>query len=460
MSKCVQCGFSLSGCPHGDPEPKTKTTTSEVTFRWAANDVAEHARFLIADLVPAHCLVLITGREGSGKSTLAGRWLADATHGKLPGDFTGQPMKAVVMGIEDSWHSRWIPRLTAYGADLGAIARDPGFTTVDAEGRGTLDVVSLTDDGHLTQLGRAAKANGVGWLYLDHLSEALEVSASQNDYGAMVGALKRLNLFARQYQVSVMAGWHMSKGTGPMADKVIGSVGIRSTSRAVLTIAEEPSSGLRWLAVTKSNDLPGDLPARSFVISPADVDIDGVTFTTTVASTPEVANHPGTGKDYVQQIADRALSGERPTDADGSSVSPDGWLVEILTKGPVMKSFVVAHGEPHGYSERSLERAAERMGVVSRLRGRKAEWHLPDDTHTSATVGHDGDGGGVGGGGRSEPPPPAPRPPRPPRPTPTTTSDTSATGATSHGGGRVSRDVPADTPINLNDIRQRLETKK
>ena len=74
MSKCAQCGFSLSLCPHGDsPEPKTKATTSEVTFRWAANDVAEHARFLIADLVPAHCLVLITGREGSGKSRQTAR---------------------------------------------------------------------------------------------------------------------------------------------------------------------------------------------------------------------------------------------------------------------------------------------------------------------------------------------------------------------------------------------------
>lgn len=458
MSACPTCGFSLSLCPHGDtPEPKTTTSTSEVTFRWAVNDTAEHAKFLIADLVPAHCLVLITGREGSGKSTLAGRWLSDATHGKLPGDFIDKPMKCAVMGIEDSWHSRWIPRLMAYGADMTAIARDPGFTTTDADGRESLDVVSLTDDSHLTQLGRAAKANGVGWLYLDHLSEALEVSANQNEYGAMVTALKRLNLFARQYEVSVMAGWHLSKGAGAMADKVIGSVGIRSTSRAVLTIAEETGTGLRWLAVTKSNDLPGDLPARSFVITPATQDIDGTEFTTTVASEPEAAKHPGSGKDFVQQIADKALSGDRPSDADGSALSPDGWLKEFLSGGPILKSFVVAHGEPHGFSERSLERAALRLGIDSSPRGRRVEWGLPDNTPTtSATVGSDGRGGR--GGRRRKPPPPPPSPPRPPT---SDTSDTSATSATSTSGGRrAQRDVPADAVIDLTALRQRLETKK
>ena len=464
MSKCTSCGFSEALCPCGERRhtpPTSSVASGDITFRWAADDRPEHVRWLIRGLIPAHALVLLTGREGTGKSTLAGRWLADASIGVLSGDWHGQPMASVVMAVEDSWHSRWLPRLRAYGADLSAVARDPSFSTVDDDGQEVLDVVSLTDDDHLRRLGEASQAAGVGWLYLDHLSEALDVGANQNAYGEMVTALKRLNVFARRYEVSVLAGWHLGKGQGPIADKIIGSVGIRSTARAVLTVADDPQTGLRWLAATKSNDLAGDAPAWSFTITPTVVDVDSESYATTVASQPEVADHPGTGRDWVQQLLDRGASADRPEDDSGSPMGADQWLRDFLGNagGAVMKSFAVAHGEAAGFSERSVERAAERIGVLTALRGRRAEWRLTDDSHTTSAS---GESGAVGGGGEGRHASPRPQhPPRPPRPPRATTSAKPATGATRDGGGRRKsqpKDVPTGTVIDLNQLRNNLET--
>jgi NrS-1 polymerase HBD domain/AAA domain len=72
--------------------------------------------------VPLGYLTIQTGESKLGKSTFFAHIAAQITHGRLPGEFCGQPAPVLILAAEDNRDDQWKPRLDAAGADLDLVA--------------------------------------------------------------------------------------------------------------------------------------------------------------------------------------------------------------------------------------------------------------------------------------------------------------------------------------------------
>lgn len=323
-------------------------------------------------------LVLLVGREGGGKSLYMAWLIARITTGKY-----GKPRRVLILGAEDDWEEDWLPRLIAAGADLSQIGYDASYTTQDEAGDAFLDPLHLGSTAVQDELALAMKEHGYDVLILDHLDIALPSGSKSKDYEDMGRALRRLHQWSKQNWFAVLAGWHMSKGTGPTQDKTIGSVAIRGSVRALWMLAPNSEDGLIYVALEKGNGLNLNRKALSFAVSGTVID-GGIE--TVVASGVTEAVHPGTGKEYVAQLIELASQPPKPTDAEGKKLSAEQWLEALLQDGPKMRRFVVGLAEQSGFSESSVEKAARRLKVTSQLLGKEAAWSL-DGVKTSSVPG-------------------------------------------------------------------------
>jgi hypothetical protein len=350
-------------------DPRAERVISHgIRFHWAIDDDPEHVVWLIDGFIPAHCLIIVAGREGAGKSTLAARIIAVATRGEL----TGEPVKCLVLGTEDGWRSRWIPRLHASGADLAKVSRDPELITVDDDGNEVADLISIADPVNLARLATAMRAEGIGLLYLDHLGDALAIGTDHNAYGQVTAALKTINRWANANEVTVIGGWHLTKGAGVVRDKVIGSVGFRTSARCVALVAEDQEAGHRLLAIDKCNDLDvSKTPARVFRIAESTVEVKGSTFSTTAAG--PLSLHPGDcGRDVVQQLIDEGSATDDPDDRDNRQDMADfirDYVTEHGGEALAKDATAALHARFGDVHTREVGKARRKAGVSSRREG-------------------------------------------------------------------------------------------
>jgi hypothetical protein len=295
------------------------------------------------------------------------------------------------------------------------------------------------------------KDHDISVLYLDHLSHVLRSGSNTDHYGTMTEALQRINRWAESHHISVIGGWHQSKGEGPVQDKLIGSVGIRTSARCVLVMAMDPDTGLRFVAVDKSNDLDRDTtPAKSFTIVEVAVEHEGNTYAAKIASGLDDVVDEGAGWQLVDRLANLAAMVSRPKSESGDYLDADGWLQSFFDeKGPkILRKLVLAWAEPEGFSERTIERAFARLGGTSTRVGREAQWEL---TNTLPSPGGDDLSTEVDG---RQSPSTSVNSPQP--------SSTSSNKSSSRRDGRVyvARDVATADVINLSEIHRRLKEKK
>lgn len=445
--KCDNCGAPKRMCACVENETASALSRT-LTFKRASDARAVRQEFLIEGWWPIGCLLILVGQAGAGKSLLMACHIADITNGKTA---DGIARNVLVLGAEDDWESSWQPRLMAVGADLDRVRYDASFTTeTDGGNQGAyIDPFTLATPENLSALAEAMVIEDVSVLVLDHLDVALPSGSRSKDYDDMGRALRPLNAWAREHGLSVIAGWHLGKGGGAIADKFIGSTAIRGSARVMWVMAENPDDGLRYVALEKGNGLNRDIPALSFAVVGTTIVFDGEEIETVVASGLSEGDHWGAGWQFVEELINRAANPVISAGDDGKPLRADAWLADVLADGEKMKRFVVAQAEVAGYSERTIENAAARLGVESVKRGRLASWRLPD----------------------TQPPPLECVGPLAEVADVAPTSATSATSATSvksrtsasgpthpAGGGRVyQHDVPTGTVINLADIEKRLD---
>lgn len=437
-------------CSCGDDGPAKANGKRDIVIKRATETEPKSKRFIVRGWWPMSALVLLVGREGGGKSLLMAWLVASITNGVF-----GEPRSVLILGAEDDWEEEWLPRLIAAGADLDLVGYDASYSR-DTDDGPVLDPLHLGTPEVRDELAEVMRRDGFDVLILDHLDIAIPAGSRSKDYDEMGRALRALNQWAKRTQFALLAGWHMPKGGGATQDKVIGSVAVRGSARAVWMLAQNPDDGLVYVALEKGNGLNLNRKALSFTITEATID-GGIE--TVIASGVSEGNHPGTGKEFVGQLIERASQPEKPKGDGGKTEVAQQWLAGVLASGPLMKRFVVDLAGRNGYSESAVEKAAAKLGVVSSQHGKQAAWALPRGDTPNGTS--------------------SSAKPHIQEATEVTDVESSATSATSvtppdvrnplntpvGGGGRRHRrvastgtDVPAGAPIDLDQIKEGLDS--
>ncbi|MBF6358376.1 AAA family ATPase [Nocardia higoensis] len=335
----------------------------------------KRVRWVDQDWIPAGSLVLLAGREGLGKSTIAASKCAQITRGTLEGEWYGTPRNVIYLHTEDARDFTVVPRLRAAGADLDRVL----FIDVVSEYSETGALV-LPDD--IGELERVVVAEDVAFIVLDAATSAMSSDLSGKDDRQVRQFLEPLSQMAARRDCVVLGLCHFGKRDGADTGKLIlGSIAWSQVARSVLSVAKDEDSGNLIVTNTKAN------------LAPRTRSMEAVIESTTVA-TDDGAADVGVLCWLGETTVDaRDLLGGDDGDQAQDRSEAEQWLFDYLTEqGSAPAREVKADAKKAGIAERTLKRAAQKLGVVYTSAGypRVSHWSLP------AQSGHDDSAGPAG----------------------------------------------------------------
>ena len=351
------------------------------TVRTAASEIRMRAvRWLWEDKIPLGEITLLAGREGLGKSTIAYTLAAWITQGTMKGWCKGTPRDVIVVATEDSWEHTISPRLVAAGADLGRIHR------IEVRTGDVHDEISLPVDIEL--LRRDVEETDAVLILLDPLLSRLSSNLDTHKDAESRKALEPLKRFADQMQIAAVGIIHVNKSSGADAmNSIMASRAFGAVPRAVLMVVKNPDDDTCLLGLAKSNLGPKNLGCHRYRIVTARISKDD-RGDDIVTGRVEWDDHK-TDRTIDEVVAEINDAGMRSTSNVAEAMD---WLEDYLTLngGAKESSIVKGAGLKAGHTERTLQRAAAKLKVVSRSEGypRKTIWCLPEKI-SGATSGDD-----------------------------------------------------------------------
>jgi hypothetical protein len=230
---------------------------------------------------------------------------------------------------------------------------------------------------------------GATLIIVDVLNAFLDGSVDSYKDHDIRRALHPFKVMAEKTGAAVVLLRHLKKSGGSRAVAAGGgSIGIGGAARSVLLIGQDPADreNKRVLASVKCNLAPTP-PSLSFVIESADGGVGRIKWLGQSAETAD------------SLVADRAAcegSGDGESKLDEAVSLLEGWLAS----GEKDKKEVLRLGQDNGISNRTLERAANQLGVHREQKGfgteKRSYWSLPGNHATPPIVEKAGTIGGVG----------------------------------------------------------------
>jgi hypothetical protein len=312
------------------------------------------------------------GWPGLGKTTVTLDLLAHLTRGgRMPdGQPSPGPLNVGIAAAEDQVDTVLVPRLAAAGADLRRVHIIDGVrVTQRSENDGErMDPLQLPIDRAL--LADYCRSESLALVYLDALTDVLPRFESHRDADTRQ-ALRPLAAFAREQGVTLLGVRHFAKT--PLARAAHapgGSIAFSAVARFLLQVHPDPdSSDRRVLAVAKSNlaALPGSLAFGLAAESPT--------------ATPRV-EWLGPDSRSADDLLAATLANDRGNEGEGvGSSGVDGWLTGVLTDGVSDQREILDAAKAAGFVQRTVYRAANRLGVVHAVTGfgseKRSAWRLP-----------------------------------------------------------------------------------
>lgn len=334
----------------------------------------ERVRWLWEDRIAMGTLSLVAGPPGTGKSTICYTLAADATRGKLVGEYWGTPKSVLVAATEDSWSHTIVPRLLAAGADLSRV-----FNVEVVTSEGLSGSLNLPHD--IDGMAHLARENDAALLILDPLMSRLDGKIDSHKDADVRQALEPLAKMADAAGMAVLGLIHHNKSssTNPLSS-IMGSAAFGAVARSAHTVIKDPSdeTGKRRLFATHKNNLGReDLPMLAFTLEtfriPTD---DGDATTSRVAWQGEAE---GTVEDAM--IAANTPKRERTSALDDAAEWLYGYLDSqggYAPSGDARK----AGRKDDAFSDRTLKRALSKLGGRAEGHGfpRRTYWVLPGHT--------------------------------------------------------------------------------
>jgi KaiC/GvpD/RAD55 family RecA-like ATPase len=305
-------------------------------------------------------ITLLEGPKGMGKSTIARAIAAGAAGGPaLPGHRRSKTVKTLWLSLEEN-RGKIIKRALK-------AARLPEGMAITLEEKGHPgEPWHPILPGDEAELEEQIRANGIGLLVLDPLSDFVKPKTDMRDEQEMRPIMRRLHNVARKTDCAVLPIRHFGKDENQRrVNKGLGSVAIAAVARSVLHVDEhEQEGGLRVLTHVASNlDVEG--PSRVYRLK---MTKDG----------PRVEwlkDQPGESDQSLEQLAKRA--------ARSKLALARQFIRETVTAAGIPAVELLR--ERHGLeiSDRTMDMAREREGVrtTKETREGKQQWvcYPPED---------------------------------------------------------------------------------
>jgi putative DNA primase/helicase len=321
----------------------------------------EPVRWLWRGFLPAGMLTILGGAPGCGKTTIALSLAATVTRGGAWPDRSRctEPGDVVIWSGEDA-NAVTAARLVAAGADMKRVHFIDGITGSDGEafdpGR---DMALLEKTAEVLAAPRL--------LILDPIVSAV---AGDSHKGAEVRrSLQPVVALAQRLGCAVLGITHFSKGTSGRdpVERVTGSIAFAALARVVLVAAKvageagDDCEARRVLVRAKSNIGP-DEGGFAYALDRVEV-------------APEVEGQRVQWLDALDGSARELLADAEADSEDGSSASGvEAFLRGLLADGPVPAKQIKADADGAGYAWRTVQRAAQRLGVERRKDGVRGGW--------------------------------------------------------------------------------------
>jgi hypothetical protein len=330
-----------------------------ISFISAASVKPERVRWVWEKRIPLGSLTILAGQQGLGKSTLTLELAARASRGELEGDLYGERCSSLVVTLEDHVASVVIPRLRAAGADLERI-RIVGVKAAD----GLDALVSLPED--IPGLEAGALEHQARLVIVDPIVATLAGSIDAHKDHSVRRALAPLAKAAERCGFAALAIMHLSKANADdLLTRVSGSVAFTAAARSVLVFARHPDDpdndegNERVIVHAKSNVSPKQA-ALACLIEPRMLGAaDGKPISTSqLVITGECAV---TADDLARRGNDERAALDEAVESLADQLADGEWQEYQALRTALVKGA--------GISVRTLQRAADRLGVERERRG-------------------------------------------------------------------------------------------
>ncbi|MDU5300067.1 MAG: AAA family ATPase [Cutibacterium avidum] len=369
-----------------DPSwPTPETESGQACPRRAVITLPREVRtqrpsFLKTDWYPLGVLSLVSGVGGIGKSSLVLADVAAGTRGRLPGDYDGEPVKALITAAEDDKGLQSL-RLKAAGADPDRW----GFLDITDTTGGYDYTAPLRLPSDQSLVRQSLIDFGARLWVIDPLSAALV--GDLNSDKDVNDALVPLAALAEELNIAVVIVHHFSKGGGRASDKIKGSGAIRDRCRSALLVAADNETGERVITCDKSNYSDTAGLSWAYTLESAQVADDNGE----VSAVP-VAHVTGSSSVSVSDIINRVSTTEEDLGERASCATwLDDWLRGPNTGGclPAREVFLAAKTGGRDYSKSTVHRARRSLHLhafsTGHGPGSTTYWCLPEScTHPDA----------------------------------------------------------------------------
>jgi hypothetical protein len=332
------------------PEP-----AAELKWRYLKDVQPERVDWLWRLRLARGTLTLWIGDGGLGKSRASNDLTARLTTGApWPDGECTAIGNVIILSAEDAASFTIRPAIETAGGDLSRVAILDAI--VEANGRERL-LQLATDLPKLEALIDEVKPELV---IIDPLSAYFGTvldSYRDTDVRAVLAPLVKL---AETRQIAVLGIMHVGKSTDRQArHRVLGSVAFTNAARLVFAIGPDPEDPERRLLVPVKSNLCREAPTLAFRLE----DADGVALV--VWETEPVEN----------VTADSVLAG-KPSISDEDHQDAMGVIQTLLEdeEWPLDAKVAIEAGRAHGIHERTLRRAARKLGIEVRKVGFQSGW--------------------------------------------------------------------------------------
>jgi hypothetical protein len=322
-----------------------KTEAKEEHFKDLIGVEKSKAEFLCYPYLPLGSLTIMDGDPGMGKSLVTAEIAAIVTNG---GRFAnGERVKkgrVLFLSPEDEPDRILRPRMEAHGGNVARVR--------------FMDKPFLLDSHGIAVVRRELKIHDSILAIIDPLSAFIPESVDMYRANESRGFMRPLAMLARELNIAILVVRHLRKASTDSAiQRGQGSMDFIASVRSGLAVLEHPN----------------DPDTRVFAQSKANYSKRGPSITFEVTATDGGATPKIKWNGVIDQTADELLQATKKASAvERAEAMISDWLAagEMVAR-PAIERLVAA-----GFSERTIDRAKENLGVISG-RGPGAKWRLP-----------------------------------------------------------------------------------